>query len=114
MTEDIQRYKDNEKRSNLLKDPEWNNSISTLKNFQYTDDGFHSVFYKKGKQTKKRKFLFHAVQYLGDTYSFKFIRYEWDYLLEEPKWDEVDEELTLKDTEVINYEDDKHENYMPY
>ncbi|MFD4931595.1 hypothetical protein ACFWMS_22265 [Peribacillus butanolivorans] len=106
----IENYKDTEKRLTLLHDKEWVATINLLKNFHYDDKFDYSVSYREGKQRKDRTFTFHSVLHVEETNSFIFTSYESDWESGELTKD-VKNKLTLKDIEIINFNQREKPNF---
>ncbi|MGX2959482.1 hypothetical protein JNUCC23_09465 [Peribacillus sp. JNUCC 23] len=104
MNNDIQRYKDMEKRVTLMQDKNWVKTIGDLKKFTYDDTKNFSVKYREEKQRKDRTFSFHSVDYVEENYTFIFTTFVTSFENSELT-DEVRTRLVLKDIDIISFRD---------
>jgi hypothetical protein len=97
----IQYYKEMEKRLSLMNVPEWVATINALRNFSKEDGKKYRVKYKEQRQRKDRTFSFDKVEYIEEQHMFIFTRYETDWATGE-KTNEVDSRIEIKDIDVIS------------
>ncbi|RBP95388.1 hypothetical protein DFO70_103430 [Cytobacillus firmus] len=102
MGDNVQKYKDMEKRLTLMRDKDWLNAINSLKSLIIEEDKEYSVTYRENRQRNNRTFGFHKVKFVEDTQSFIFTSFVSDWESGELT-NEVRDKITLKDIDIIKY-----------